>query len=407
MAQVVDVPAGFDRSARFRELMVNELRSDGDIASPLVERAFRVVPRHLFAPDEPLESVYAPDNAVPVKRDRSGRMSSCMSAAYLQAVMLEQARIEPGMRVLEIGSGGYNAALIAELVGDEGQVTTVDIDGDVTDRARRCLDAAGYQRVRVVRADAEYGVPDHAPYDRVVVTVRSWDIPPAWSHQLAPTGRIVVPLQLATVTRVIAFDRTGDILTSDDYRLAVFVPMRGAGAHPDHVIRIDDGVTLRTERPLPGIDPAALTDALHGPRGEYWSGAAFDLPDELQLFLLTSVEARMVMLHGGDEAIDRGIVTPAAGMGVPALVAADSLAWRTTRDSSEPGTDGIETGVIACGPQADALAEHYVALLRRWAGHYRYRNAATIRYRPTASGTSMPDGWRAPKYHGTVVVSWP
>lgn len=92
------------------------------------------------------------------------------------------------MRVLEIGSGGYNAALIAELVGETGQVTTVDIDPDVADRAQSCLAAAGYHRVNVVVADAEGGVPKHAPYDRMIVTVGAWDIPPAWSDQLAEGG---------------------------------------------------------------------------------------------------------------------------------------------------------------------------------------------------------------------------
>lgn len=66
------------------------------------------------------------------------------------------------MRILEIGSGGYNAALPAELVGPSGQVTTVDIDEDITDRASRLLGEAGYSRVNVVLADAEGGVPEYA-----------------------------------------------------------------------------------------------------------------------------------------------------------------------------------------------------------------------------------------------------
>jgi len=120
---------------------------------------------------------------------------SSVSAPWLQAMMLEQAQIRPGMRVLEVGSGGYNAALIAELVGACGEVTTVDIDSDVVDRARQCLAAAGYRQVNIVLADAEGGVPDHAPCDRVIVTAETWDIPPAWPGQLAEGGRLVVPLR--------------------------------------------------------------------------------------------------------------------------------------------------------------------------------------------------------------------
>ena len=62
----------------------------------------------------------------------------------------------------------------------------MDIDPEVTARTRACLDAAGYGRVRVVLADAEHGVPDGAPYDRIIVTAGAWDIPPAWISQLAP-----------------------------------------------------------------------------------------------------------------------------------------------------------------------------------------------------------------------------
>lgn len=110
-----------------------------------VETAFPTVLRHLFAP----------------------------------GTTLEQAGLRPGMQVLEIGSGGYNAALMAELVGEGGEVTTVDIDPEVADRARSCLTEAGYSRVTLVLADAEGGVPERAPYDRILVTAGAWDIPPA------------------------------------------------------------------------------------------------------------------------------------------------------------------------------------------------------------------------------------
>jgi len=89
-----------------------------------------------------VQTVYAED-IIPTRHTPDGRISSSVSAPWLQAVKLEAARIQPDERVLEVGSGGYNAALIAELVGPTGQVTTVDIDPDVTDRAARFLAAAG------------------------------------------------------------------------------------------------------------------------------------------------------------------------------------------------------------------------------------------------------------------------
>jgi Protein-L-isoaspartate(D-aspartate) O-methyltransferase (PCMT) len=140
------------------------------------------------------------------------------------------------LRTGDRGSGGYNAALIAEVVRPTGAVTTVDIDAGVIERARTCLTATGYERVNVVLADAEHGVAEHAPYDRIIVTVGAWDIPPAWLAQLTGTGRIVVPLRFAGITRMIAFDRTADTLTADSYRLDGFVPLyrrRHKGTYTD------------------------------------------------------------------------------------------------------------------------------------------------------------------------------
>src|SRR5260370_1798721 len=113
------------------------------------------------------------------------------------AIMLEQLALQPGQRVLEIGAGtGYNAALIAQIVGKSGQVVTVDIDEDVASSARQQLAAAGFDRVDVHCADGGFGYPEAAPYDRIILTASAWDIAPAWFKQLSPAGRLVLPLSL-------------------------------------------------------------------------------------------------------------------------------------------------------------------------------------------------------------------
>lgn len=257
-----------------RAAMVRELRDQGAIQSEPVAAAFTAVPRHLFMPGEPLKVAYAVDNAPIVKRDDKGLTVSSVSAPHLQAVMLEAAEIRPGMRVCEVGSGGYNAALLAELVGDGGRVTTVDIDPEIVARARAFLDEAGYHHVNVVLADAEEGVPDAAPFDRIIVTAGSWDIPPAWIHQLVGDGRIVVPLRLKGATRWISFDRDREGgLVSRDYGLCVFVPFQGTGSHTERTVTIDDGVVLRLDDDDLKIDRDALRRALHLPKTERWSGA--------------------------------------------------------------------------------------------------------------------------------------
>ncbi|WP_131785653.1 methyltransferase domain-containing protein [Protofrankia symbiont of Coriaria ruscifolia] len=157
-------------AARLREELVRELRALKALVTPEVERAVRAVARHLFVPEVPVEKAYAAEHHYVTKKDEHGVSISSVSAARIQVMMLEQAEVRPGMRVLEIGTGGYNAALLAELVGEGGVVISIDIDQDVLDRARRFLPAAGYGSVTLLRADGEFGAPEHAPFDRIIVT---------------------------------------------------------------------------------------------------------------------------------------------------------------------------------------------------------------------------------------------
>ncbi|MEU9886964.1 methyltransferase, FxLD system [Sphaerisporangium sp. NPDC051011] len=392
--------------AALRASMVRELRDQGAIQSELVAAAFTAVPRHLFTPGEPLKVAYATDNAPIVKRDDNGLTLSSVSAPHLQATMLEAAEIKPGMRVCEVGSGGYNAALLAELVGDGGHVTTVDIDPDIVERARTLLNEAGYHHVNVLQADAEEGVPNAAPFDRIIVTAGSWDIPPAWIDQLAHDGRIVVPLRLKGTTRWIAFDRDSEGgLVSRSYGLCVFVPFQGSGSHTERNVTIDNGVVLRLDDENLKEDAEALRRALHLPRIERWSGAAFDMPDELMLFLLTN-DPNMAMLHADQEAIDHGLLARPPLKGVPALISGDSFAYRAARPNDDMGS-GYESGVYAHGPSAEDLAARYVELLRQWADKYHRRGAASIQYIPKPATPPAPSSGVITKRHGTVVVTWP
>lgn len=93
-----------------RVAMLAELWELGAVCSDGVAAAVDTVPRHLFAPGEPLETVYAPTRAVVTKRSEHGAAISSLSESHIQATMLEQTHLEPGMRVLEIGTGGHNAA---------------------------------------------------------------------------------------------------------------------------------------------------------------------------------------------------------------------------------------------------------------------------------------------------------
>jgi protein-L-isoaspartate(D-aspartate) O-methyltransferase len=155
------------------------------------------------------------------------------------ATMLEQLDVRPGHRVLEIGAGtGYNAALLACLVGPTGSVTTVDIDEDTVAAACAHLAAAGIDGVRVVRGDGWLGAADGAPYDRIILTVGAADISPAWRAQLTPGGRLVLPLALPAVQATVAFDARDGILESTSIDGCQFMRLRGVAAVPMRRVRV-------------------------------------------------------------------------------------------------------------------------------------------------------------------------
>nr|WP_246404611.1 hypothetical protein [Nocardiopsis algeriensis] len=153
--------------------------------SPAVERALRTVPRHRFLPGLPTAEAYDHEQAV-VTKEENGLALSSVSAPSIIATMLHRADLGRGQHVLEIGSGGYNAALIRELVGPFGQVTSIDIDSDVIVRAEELLADAAAEGVHLAVADGEHGFAARAPFDRIIVTAGAWDLPPRLGHPARP-----------------------------------------------------------------------------------------------------------------------------------------------------------------------------------------------------------------------------
>ncbi len=180
-----------------RNALVDELKTEGYVKSPTVEGALRSVPRHLFIPWLKPEDSYRRTEGAIVDPDTTPETCSTVSQPIAVAMMLGAFDIKPGMQVLEIGTGsGYNAALLACLTGDNGHIVTVDVEDFLVEKARRQLADTGFERVEVVCGDGALGYPSGSPYDRIVATVGLPDIPPAWTEQLAPGGKIVVPLHL-------------------------------------------------------------------------------------------------------------------------------------------------------------------------------------------------------------------
>jgi protein-L-isoaspartate(D-aspartate) O-methyltransferase len=173
---------------------VDDLVGRGAIASPRLAQAFRSVPRHLFLPGVSLDEVYR-DSALALPAP--GEALSSATAPSLMAFMLSAADPDEGDRVLEIGAGtGFNAALLAALVGPRGRVVSVEVADRLAVQARSNLAAAGVDQVSVVTEDGWRGHPAGAPYDAIVVTAAATSVAPAWIDQLRPGGRLVLPLWL-------------------------------------------------------------------------------------------------------------------------------------------------------------------------------------------------------------------
>lgn len=229
-----------------RKALVDTLRASGVFRDPEVERALRTVPRHLFLPGVSLNEAYA-DIAVPTRWQDGVAISSASQPAIV-AVMLEQLRVRAGMRVLEVGAGtGYNAALLTELVGPGGSVTTVDIDQDIVDDAEAHLAAAGYNDVRAIVGDGGLGWPPGAPYDRIILTVGAGDITPAWFEQLVDGGLLVLPLWLGGGQASVAFRKRDGTLTSESVAPCGFMRLRGQEASSERIVNLPEGRQLFAE----------------------------------------------------------------------------------------------------------------------------------------------------------------
>lgn len=292
-----DLASGGTAADLLRE-MLDGLIARGAIQTDRVEVAFRAVPRHLFLPDVPLDRAYSNDAVV--TRSVEGTPTSSSSQPEIMALMLEQLMVPAGATVLEIGTGtGYNAALLAELVGPSGTVVSVDLDAEIVRDARSHLAAAGYDRVQTVVGDGWVGAERHAPFERIEATVGMWDISPHWTNQLRTGGVLVLPLMLGRAFNgSVAFRHAGGgRLLSISLTGAGFMPLRGPHAAPAQLApsagsRIDGWWTS-----LPPDDGAVdlLRDLLtQEPRVEWErSGRMFPwLGDQEDLVLLSNAERR-------------------------------------------------------------------------------------------------------------------
>lgn len=396
-----------------REGLIRQLRENGVLTTPAVEEAFRSVPRHAFVPNATLEEAYT-NAPVHIKHDDNGASISCGSQPGVVATMLEQAQLEPGMRVLELGAGtGYNAALLGHLVGPAGTVTTIDVDQDLVEGARTRLKENSATNVTVVLGDGALGHPDAAPFDRIIATVGCHDVPRAWVDQLAPGSRLIAPVRIAgDVSRSIVFEAQGDHWVSVDSQLCTFMPLRGGGVgdDPRHILALDaDGTVLLQSNQDQSITPEQVDRVLAESSTTTWTGVDFGKGqplDPMWLWLATRLDNRVSRMPVQPQAVVSGLVSPGLPWGDMASVPAGErgLAYLTMRPvEGQPGRH--EVGVIGHAPAGQKLAEQMADHIRAWGPHRTEELSFALHHSPVPE-QSTPTRRVLARAHSTLMVCW-
>ncbi|PZT72947.1 MULTISPECIES: methyltransferase, FxLD system [unclassified Streptomyces] len=400
-------PAATDPPA-LREALVAKIDGLGTFRTQAVKDAFRTVPRHVFLPGTDPATAYAPKQVV-TKRAADGTAVSSASSPNIVAIMLEQLQVANGQKVLEVGAAtGINAALLSELVGTTGTVTTIELDHDLAEGARTHLAEAGYDRVTVLCRDGALGDPDGAPYERIIVTAGAWDIPAAWWQQLTAGGRLVVPLRLHSsgLTRSLAFERTDSArMVSTNAATCGFVPMRGATEMGEIHVRLADETILKVDADdLP--DEPALAAALGHPAHQQSTGIRIqhdEMAAHLDLWLATvNSGLHFGKLSVSDTARALGLADPARQWSGAGLYRNGTVAYLTTRPVDD---DTYELGITTHGPDANKIAAEVNDLLHHWS---RERPAQPI---VTAYPAATPDdhlahGARVDRPETRLTIGW-
>jgi protein-L-isoaspartate(D-aspartate) O-methyltransferase len=202
-----------------REAMVERQLARRGVADPRVLAAMREVPREAFLPPENVEFAYE-DSALPIAQGQT------ISQPYIVALMAEALELEPGDRVLEVGTGsGYAAAILSRIAKD---VYTIERHGALAESANEVFGLLGYDNIHVRIGDGTLGWPEEAPFDAIVVAAGGPSVPLSLREQLAPGGRLVIPTGSMRDQHLVRIRREGDRFEEDDLGEVRFVPLIGA-----------------------------------------------------------------------------------------------------------------------------------------------------------------------------------
>lgn len=201
-----------------REQLINEILIPGGVTDSAVLSAIRNTPRHEFVAEKHRPEAYF-DRALPIGS------SQTISSPYIVAIMTQELKVKPEHKVLEIGTGsGYQAAVLSPLVKE---VYSIEIVPELGNHAKKVLNSLGYKNVFTKVGDGFLGWPEHAPFDRIIVTCSPEDVPQPLIDQLAPDGLIVVPVGERYQQMLYLMRKKDGKLEKEALRPTLFVPMTG------------------------------------------------------------------------------------------------------------------------------------------------------------------------------------
>lgn len=205
--------------------LVNSLKLQGIIKSKEVENAFLKVPRHLFVPERLREEAYI-DAPLPIG------FGQTISAPHMVAIMLELLELRKGQKVLEVGAGsGWNACLIAEIVGKRGKVFTIERIPEIARFAEENIRKVGFKNIEVIVGDGTLGYEKAKPYDRIIVTAASPIIPEPLLQQLKKGGILLAPVGNRFCQELLKVVKKEEIEISK-HGYCMFVPLVGKYGFP-------------------------------------------------------------------------------------------------------------------------------------------------------------------------------
>lgn len=206
-----------------KDQLIKSLELSGYIKSSKVKKAMLKVPRELFVPEKYYDQAYS-DTPLSIPGNQT------ISASHIHGITLENLKLKEGDKFLEIGAGsGIMLAYARELVGKKGKVIGIEINKETYEFGKNNLEKSGYKDIILIHGDGSLGYPKYAPYDKIVVSAASPDIPKPIIEQLKPSGTLLIvigsPYGEQTLIKI-KKTKTGKLIRKEILSV-IFVELKG------------------------------------------------------------------------------------------------------------------------------------------------------------------------------------